>query len=81
MVNRILQVMLAAVVEQLHPRMEECSATNVLRKSSPLNSHVGDRQSVTPVQSGWHRRSVTTLMAEQRQHRRNAQFQQREKVM
>ncbi len=31
------------------------------------------------VQSGWHRRSVHYAVAEQRQHRRNAQFQQREK--
>ena len=80
MVNRILQVMLTAVVEQLHHAnggmfCDECIEEIIPAKQRMLA--IGNQQcrfnlAGIGVQ-------FTTLMAEQRQHRRNAQFQQREK--
>ncbi len=81
MVNRILQVMLTAVVVQLHHANGGMFCDESIEEIIPAKQRM---LAIGNQQCGFNLAGIlgvqfTTLMAEQRQHRRNAQFQQREK--
>lgn len=82
MVNRILQVMLTAVVVQLHHANGGMFCDESIEEIIPAKQRM---LAIGNQQCGFNLAGIgvqfTTLMAEQRQHRRNAQFQQREKVI